>query len=93
MINSLPPPIPPTHTSVIYRCCEPSRWGVSHAYDFYIEKAIRLLYERYDDLPDDIRQPLILELVKTKNTNINFSQFIDKSLQDEIRYIGEQEVY
>ena len=81
MVNALPPP----HTIVVYRCCEPSRWGISRQYDFYIEQAINLLYEHYADLPNDIRNNLIIELIKTGNTSINLSQFIEKSLQDEIK--------
>ncbi len=88
MVNVLPPP---TQTIVINRCCEPSRWGISHKYDFYIERAINLLYKHYTDLPKDIRDPLIIELVKTGDTNINLSQFIEKSLQDEMACRADQE--
>jgi hypothetical protein len=91
MVNVLPPLTQPTHTIVIYRYCEPSRWGISHKYDFYIQQAINLLYTDYDLLPDGIRQHLILELVKTKNTHINFSQFIDQSLKDEVACRADQE--
>ena len=87
MVNGLPP----THTIIIYRCCEPSRWGISHKYDFYIQQAINLLYKHYDDLPDDIRNPLIVELLKTGNTKINLSKFIEKSLQDEMECREDQE--
>lgn len=91
MMNAFPPSVPATHTIVIYRCCVPSRWGISQKYDFYIKQAIDLLYKHYDELPDDIRQHLILELVKTRNTNINISQFIEKSLQDEMACRADQE--
>lgn len=91
MMNAFPPPFPATHTIVIYRCCAPSCWEISHKYDFYIERAINLLYKHYADLPKDIRDSLIIELVKTGDTTINLSQFIEKSLQDEMECRVDQE--
>lgn len=89
MINIHPPL--PIHKLVLYSYSAHSRWNISQKYDYWIERATGLHYNSYDDLPDDIRQHLILEIVKTRNTNINFSQFIDKSLRDEMACMAERQ--
>ncbi len=63
-----------------------SRWCVSKEYDRMIIDSVNNGYESYDDLPDDLRFNLVMEIIKTERNavfidNEDYFEIIDRLIQ------------